>query len=1233
MTTYLFQSPSAGFIVQAEKELGESDFSKLEWMLQAGRVEAQAISGDFIGARREMVSPWSTNAVDIARNIGLAAVRRIERFRRVRPGASFDHMTEMHYSSLDSATLVIDASPAPVRFIEDIARFNAEAGLALSAEEVSYLLEQSKKLGRPLTDAEVFAFGQINSEHCRHKIFNGTFVIDGEEQEFSLFDLIKQTSRSAPRNIVSAYSDNVAFLRGPAVLQFAPQRGEEPAEFALREIESVISLKAETHNFPTTVEPFNGASTGSGGEIRDRMAGGVGSLPLAGTAVYMTAYPRTEGGEQRFEPPFNPRSWKYQTPEEILIKASNGASDFGNKFGQPLIAGSLLTFEGQSKRGFFAYDRCVMLAGGVGYANAEHAQKGRAVAGDKLIVLGGDNYRIGLGGGSVSSVDTGDVAEELERSAVQRANPEMQKRVYNVIRALAERSSNPVRLIHDHGAGGHINCFSELLEDTGGRIELAKLPLGDPTLSVLELIANESQERMGLIVAQEDVELLRKIAERERAPMYVVGEATGEEKIVFSAPDGSTPVNVPLSTLFGSTPRTRIEAASEQVKEDEFACSVVTADEFVRALEQVLSLESVACKDWLTNKVDRSVSGFVALQQCCGPLHLPLNDAGIAALDYSSNRGVATAIGHAPVVGLADERAGAVLSVAEALTNLVFAPLDGGLESVSLSANWMWPAKQPGEDARLYRAVEAVSLFCRSLKIPVPTGKDSLSMTMKYDVGTEVRAPGTVVVSAAAPVSDIRRSVTANFKSGARSKLLYVNFSAMRGYPLGGSAFAQSQGALGRAVPTVADAAYFSAAFDAVQECIKSDLILAGHDISAGGLIGAVCEMAFAGDCGVELDVATSSAAETAAMLFCEKPGVVLQVADQYCDRVLEVFRQAGVGAQPIGAISDDHVITCNAGDLSFRRAVAELREVWFEPSWRLDRKQTAPRLADERRRNLGAHPLVYDFPTGFSGRAADLGVNLSRRQPTGVKAAIIREKGTNGDREMAFAMHAAGFDVTDLTMHDLMTGASDLARFNFVVFPGGFSNSDVLGAARGWAGAFKFNERAISALQNYLARPDTLSLGVCNGCQLMVELDLLYPSDSGKVAMAQNSSGKFESTFVNVEIGNTKSVLLAPLSGARLGIWVAHGEGMFCLPEESAVDVPMRFVSSSYPANPNGSDGNAAAVCSADGRHLVMMPHLERSIFPWHWPHYDFSARRDHQVTPWIVPFIAARDWVLEHR
>lgn len=1234
MQTVFFAGNNEVFAVQCSGNLGADDHAKLAWLFDGRLIEQSEVQGRYIGPRKEIVSPWSTNATEITQNVGVSGVTRIELFSAVPTGEmpAYDPMLQSVYDNLTQDTLVVSEQPEPIRAIENIAQYNEEAGLALSPEEIDYLEEVSAKLKRKLTDSEVYAFAQVNSEHCRHKVFNGTFVIDRRAQERSLFALIKETSKRAPGNLVSAYKDNVAFIKGPPVCQFVPQDGDAPSCFSMQEIESVISLKAETHNFPTTVEPFNGASTGSGGEIRDRMAGGIGSLPLAGTAVYMTAYPRLNGSlAVNWEKHTKPRVWKYQSPDSILIKASNGASDFGNKFGQPLIVGALLTYEGKTPLGLYGYDRTVMLAGGIGYANAKHAQKLEVNTGDQLVLLGGDNYRIGMAGGSVSSAATGAYAKALELSAVQRANPEMQKRVYNVIRALAERKNNPIKMIHDHGAGGHVNCFAELFEHKGGRVQIGKLPVGDPTLSLKEIICNESQERMGLVVGPDALSLVELISERERAPIYAVGEVTGDGALSFEAPGGEKPLSLPLDVLFGSSPKTVLEDDIPVLDCAPLEYSINNGNDLLAALKNVLSLESVACKDWLTNKVDRSVTGLVARQQCVGPLQLPLSDAAVMALDYRGTCGVATALGATPVSGLIDEKAGAVLSVAEALTNIVWAPLKDGLNSVVLSANWMWPVRQKGEGARLYRAVEAVSRFAIELGIPIPTGKDSLFMTMKYDDGSIVNAPGTVVISAGAECADVKRCVTPDLKPVQGSHLVYLNLSGMKEDPLGGSAYAQTLAQLGADTPNVADPLRFKSGFNFVQQLVKENVLLAGHDVSSGGLIAAVCEMAFAGDVGFELRL-EGTARAVVEKLFCEKPGVVVQVAAKDSREIVAKFSALGLEAGIIGEARGTQ-IRLHAGELGFSVSVADLRRIWFKPSFLLDSKQTAPRLAKERFEKFDAHPLHFVFPKGFTGRLNDCGIDLLRQGKSGVNAAIIRDKGTNGDREMALSMFAAGFDVRDVTMSDLMLGRETLSNVSFIVFPGGFSNSDVLGAGRGWGGAFKFNERAYAVLRDFYNRPDTLSLGVCNGCQLMVVLDLLYPEHGKKMEMKRNESHKFESAFVNVCVQQTNSVMLQPLIGAQLGIWVAHGEGKFHLPEgESAYDIPLKFVTADYPANPNGSDFNTAGIASKDGRHLVMMPHLERSIFSWQWPYGGHGEIPEFAVSPWILAFTAARDWVREH-
>lgn len=1217
------------YIVESVADLDAAQLQTIEHLLQAELYNGAEVHKPLVGARRELVTPWSTNATEIVRNVGVSGITRIERFKPYLEGETpFDVMVEQIYPELNRDSLKLEGTAAPLQEVSDIARYNHQAGLALSEQEIVYLEEVARKLGRALTDAELYGFAQTNSEHCRHKIFNGSFIIDGVRQQQSLFELIKSTSRHCGHNLVSAYKDNVAFTKGPRVLQFAPGCHEHPGQFTLRPIETNLSIKAETHNFPTTVEPFAGASTGSGGEIRDRMAGGRGSIPLVGTAVYATAYPRLNQN-LRCTQATTARRWQYQTPAEILIKASNGASDFGNKFGQPLISGSLLTLEANTNRAMYGYDKCIMLAGGVGFANADHAHKATPSPGDKIVVLGGDNYRIGMGGGSVSSVKSGEYGRTLELSAVQRANAEMQKRVFNVIRALAESEINPIVLVHDHGAGGHMNCLTELVEQTGGVIYMAALPIGDQTLSDLEIICNESQERMGLVLPASAVDLVRKIADRERAPCYIVGEINATQAIVFQNEDGSKPVDLPIEVLIGNSPETVLEDESVPLKAKPLPFAPRDGAEIVDHLEQVLSLEGVACKDWLTNKVDRSVSGRVVQQQCVGPLQLPLADYGVVALDYSSKKGIATSLGHAAAATLIDAKAGSRLSMAESLTNIAFAPLKNGLETVSLSANWMWPCKRPGEDARLYQAVEALSQAAIAVGVPIPTGKDSLSMTTKYEDGSEVRSPGTLIISAAAEVEDSDKCVTPDLKPRFDSVLIYINLSGERECKLGGSALAQSLAELGEEPPDVSDWSSFKLGFNQIQKLVHQERLLAGHDVSSGGMLTALAEMAFAGDCGISIDLSQTCENQIPALLFSERPAIVVQVAKDQSRSIIADCTQVGIEAFEVARPVDTKLVNLEAGKFSFSRPLEELRRVWYYPSMLFDQLQTRNGKATERFETFDKAPLVYQFPRDFSAKAADYGVNLIRKESSGIRAAVIREKGSNGDREMAYAMFVAGFDVIDVTMSDLMSGRVTLDDIKFAVFPGGFSNSDVLGAGRGWSAAFLFNQKAKQALQRFYERPDTLSLGVCNGCQLMTSLNLLYPEHDRKIEMRQNDSGKFESAFLSVELCQTNSVMLQGLQGTRLGIWVAHGEGKFHLPEgEAAYDIPIKYTSSTYPANPNGADYCAAGVVSQDGRHLAMMPHLERAILPWQWPYYP-EAKAANEISPWLIAFVNAKNWV----
>ncbi len=1376
-----FQTPAQHvFVVQSKNNLSTEDVSKLEWLFSEAKLtNLSTIEGNYVGPRREMITPWSTNAVEITQNMGISGILRIEEFRlmphtpSVQGGLEYDPMLERIYSGLNQDIFTINKQPEAILYIDDIAAYNAQEGLALSEDEIDYLNNVSKKVGRKLTDSEVFGFSQVNSEHCRHKIFNGQYVIDGEEKELTLFKLIRKTSEENPNKLVSAYKDNVAFNAGPKIEQFAPASGDKPDFFQTKEIDSVISLKAETHNFPTTVEPFNGAATGTGGEIRDRLGGGKASLPIAGTAVYMTSYARNDNGRS-WENNIAPRKWLYQTPEQILIKASNGASDFGNKFGQPLICGSLLTFEHQENDKKFGYDKVIMMAGGVGFGTMRDALKGDVAAGEKVVVMGGDNYRIGMGGAAVSSVQTGEYDNSIELNAVQRANPEMQKRVSNVIRTLAEADSNPIVSIHDHGAGGHLNCLSELVETTGGKIDMSALPVGDPTLSAKEIVGNESQERMGFVISEKEVEKVRAIAERERAPFYVVGETTGDMRLTFVMPpnplkgekqgmqtaypslysrlkelavknrhnptpaeeflweqlkgkhldnykfrrqhiigdciadfvclqnklvvevDGayhndpevleydklrtqlfeeygyrvirftneevigsienvldaiklelrsdnspfrglggqSAPIDLLLEDMFGKPPRMVI---TDNTIEEHYAAPEISEEKLQSYIENVLQVESVACKDWLTNKVDRSVTGKIARQQCAGEIQLPLNDLGVVALDFRGTVGIATSIGHAPLVAMADSEAGSVMAIAEALTNIVWAPLTDGLDSVSLSANWMWPCKNPGEDARLYKAVEACSDFACSLGINIPTGKDSLSMTQKYG-DDKVFSPGTVIISAGAEVSDVKKVVSPVLVNDEKSVVYYIDFS-FDSHKLGGSVLAQTLNKIGDDVPTVKDAEYFKAAFDSIQEMIGQNLILAGHDISEGGLITAMLEMCFAntkGGLNVNLDYIAENSLVT--MLFAENPGVLIQVKDRKA--VEKILNDNGVGFARIATPIAERRLEINRKKEAYSFSINELRDLWFKPSYLLDRKQSGEVCAQSRYNNYKNQPLEFAFNADFKGKLSQFGISPDRNA-SGVKAAIVRDKGTNGEREMAYALYLAGFDVKDVHMTDLATGRETLEDVNMVVFCGGFSNSDVLGSAKGWAGGFLYNEKAKLALDNFYKRNDTLSLGICNGCQLMVELFAPQPPKGGveasptsgmfgEVKMLHNDSHKFESGFVGLTIPENNSVMLGSLSGSKLGVWVAHGEGKFYLPKaENEYNIIAKYSHAGYPANPNGSDYTTAGICSADGRHLAMMPHPERAIFPWQCANYPADRKNSDQITPWVEAFVNARVWV----
>jgi len=1208
MISFFTKDNNHVFAVESEGILSSEIIKKLEWLFSnSSYIHAKIIKSKYIGPRANMITPWSTNAVEITQNMDINGIKRIEEFFSYDDEYLYDIMTNELYQKLDQNIFSIEIQPEKSIEITNIEEYNKTEGLALSDEEVKYLEDLSRKINRKLTDSEVFGFSQVNSEHCRHKIFNGTFIINDIEKEDSLFQMIKKTTKLNNNSVVSAYKDNVAFIKGPKVEQFSPKYSEKPSIYQNSSFESVISIKAETHNFPTTVEPFSGAATGSGGEIRDRLAGGQGSIPLAGTAVYMTPYPRFENSKFGF----NERKWLYQKPIDILIKASNGASDFGNKFGQPLISGSLLTFEHKEGNKLIGFDKVIMLAGGVGYGKLEHSKKKKIENGDLIIVLGGDNYRIGMGGAAVSSTETGKYSSGIELNAVQRSNPEMQKRVANVIRSIVESENNFIKSIHDHGAGGHLNCISELVEDVGGVLNIDDLPIGDITLSSKEIIGNESQERMGLVISEKDFNKLKEICDRERAPIYKVGKVIDNGRfLVRSNSKNETAIDLELADFFGNSPKTILK---DTISKFSYSEPKLESNKIYDYLEDVLSLESVACKDWLTNKVDRCVTGRVALQQCTGPFQVPLNNCGVMSLDYKGKNGVATSIGHSPIISLIDSSIGSRSSIAEALTNIVFVPLKDALKSVSLSANWMWPANNDSENHRLYQAVEACADFSINLGINIPTGKDSMSMKQKYK-DKEVLSPGTVIISAVGHTEDIDKIIQP-FIYNDSGYIYKIDFSS-DSLKLGGSALYQSQNKIGATAPDIKDSKYFKKAFDTIQKCIKSNTIFSGHDISSGGLIVTLIEMCLASDnYGFEINLINQDILKN---LFSENHGIIIHANEE----IEQILSSKGINFEKLGKVKRSNTIEINYGNKKYDFKIDYYRKKWFEKSYMLDSIQSSEIKALERFNSLTKNKLEFNFPNWFDG---NFNPNIKNR----IKAGVIREKGSNSEREMAYIMDKAGFDVVDIHMTDLMSGKENLDDIKFLVAVGGFSNSDVLGSAKGWAGSFIYNENARNSLKKFFSRTDTLSLGVCNGCQLFMELGLIYPELKTHPKMHHNDSKKFECQFTAVTIQKNNSIMFDNFENTTLGIWAAHGEGKFVFDKkENDYNIVGKYHKSSYPANPNGSSFDAAIVSSKDGRHVAMMPHLERSTYPFNWGYYP-EDQKSNQISPWVYAFYNAYNWL----
>ena len=1216
-----------------------------------------------VGPRMNFTTAWSTNAVSICQACGLTKVRRIERSRRFRLNSAnrltaqqleallalvHDRMTECLYPEpLD--TFETGIQPEAMFLVPVLAegraaleRINREMGLAFDEWDLDYYTDLfAKRIGRDPTNVECFDIAQSNSEHSRHWFFKGRLVIDGEEIPDHLIALIQGTLDANPNNSVIAFRDNSSAIRGYPIRTIVPTSWDEPAPFVEADLDYDVIFTAETHNFPSGVAPFPGAETGTGGRIRDVHATGRGSLVVAGTAAYCVGNLKIPG----YVLPWEDAAFQYPgnlaSPLEIEIEASNGASDYGNKFGEPVLQGYTRSFgmrlPGGERREWL---KPIMFSGGIGQLDARHVSKGAPEPGMLVVKIGGPAYRIGMGGGAASSMVQGENVAELDFNAVQRGDAEMEQKVNRVIRACVELGDrNPIVSIHDQGAGGNCNVLKEIVEPAGARFEIRKVPLGDDTLSVLEIWGAEYQENDALLLRPQHADLFRGLCERENVIFAFVGHVTGDGMVVVHDDlDDSAPVNLELDHVLGSMPQKtfELERVTPTLQPLELPGTLTVRD----ALDRVLRLLSVGSKRFLTTKVDRSVTGLLARQQCCGPLQLTVADVAVVAQSHFSVTGAATAIGEQPIKGLIDAGAMARMSVGEALTNLVWAKVSA-LQDVKCSGNWMWAAKLPVEGGALYSAAKAMHDMMVSLGIAVDGGKDSLSMAALAPDGNggqeTVKAPGSLVISAYVTCPDVTKTVTPALELPDDGRLLYVDLGGGK-HRLGGSALGQVFGQVGDASPDVEDPKLLERAFNVVQQLIDDGVITAGHDRSDGGLITTLLEMAFAGDCGIDVEL---SGDDAIAMLFSEELGLVMEVAAADERRALDAFADVEVPCVPIGTVvADSRVRVRVGGGTVLHEDMRELRDLWEATSFELDNLQANPDNVVEERsglRDRKAPPYVLPYDPALTPPAI-------LESKTKTKVAIVREEGSNGDREMTSAFYAAGFEPWDVTMSDLLNARITLEQFRGAAFVGGFSFADVMDSAKGWAGVIRFNEGLWNQFQQFYDRSDTFSLGVCNGCQLMALLGWVpWQGIAGEQQprFIQNASGRFESRFATVQIQESPAVMFHGMDGARLGVWVAHGEGRAFFQDEAIVDqieqqhlAPVRFVdddgriTEGYPFNPNGSPRGITALCSPDGRHLAMMPHPERTFLKWQWGWMPREWKRDLEAGPWLRMFQNAREW-----
>lgn len=1241
------------------------------------------------GPRMNFTTAWSTNAVSVCHACGLTKIRRIERSRRYKlirrqitdsefydslithhSSLFHDRMTECFYPE-PLKTFETGIKPEPVKVIplieegsSALIRLNKELGLGLDDWDIDYYHNLFvNELRRNPTNVECFDLGQSNSEHSRHWFFKGVLIIDDEEIPHSLLDVIREPLRLNPRNSVIAFKDNSSAIKGYEIKTIIPKSLLKPSAFSLQPLTYHLIFTAETHNFPTGVAPFPGAETGTGGRIRDIEATGRGGLVIAGTTGYCVGNLHIPD----YELPWEDKSFIYPenlaSPLEIEIQASNGASDYGNKFGEPVIQGFTRSFGMRLPNGErIEWVKPIMFTGGIGQIDSRHIEKGMPEKGMLVVKIGGPAYRIGIGGGSASSVVAGELAEELDFNAVQRGDAEMEQKLNRVIRACIEMGDrNPIVSIHDQGAGGNCNVVKEIIYPAGARIEIRDILVGDNTLSVLEIWGAEYQENNAILIRTEDIELFQEMCKREKVPYSVIGQITGDGYIVLhDETDGSTPVNLPLNKILGEMPQKtfRLNRIPHELQPLTLPQATSIHELVKDAIQRVLRLLSVGSKRFLTNKVDRSVTGLIARQQCVGPLQLTVSDVAVIAQSHFGLTGSAISIGEQPLKGLINPSAMARMCVGEALTNIVWARISN-LEDIKCSANWMWAAKLPGEGARLYDAVIALSDIMKRIGIAIDGGKDSLSMAAQVRTQTTdnrehvretVKSPGTLVVSAYAPCPDITKVVTPDIKKPGESRLLFIDIGKGRNR-LGGSALAQVYNQIGDESPDVEDVDLLKRAFNAIQSLMDKDLILSGHDRSDGGLITTLLEMAFSGNCGLEIDLEIQDSGfkiqnNVISILFSEELGMVIEYLPENEDEVLLILKESGLPYQIIGRSLLEKRIKINlrtSTPLHIHSVLDEdmcvLRSIWEETSYMLDRLQANPDCVDEERRevyNREGPKYILTFDPSFAPS------RFCTSSPP--KVAIIREEGSNSDREMASAFYMAGFEPWDVTMTDLLEQRISLKDFSGIAFVGGFSYADVLDSAKGWAGVIRFNRRLWMEFQDFYHRADTFSLGVCNGCQLMALLGwvpLQGIDDMRQPRFIHNLSGRFESRFSTVKILPSPSIMLEGMEGSVLGIWVAHGEGRVFFPDKEILKrvednglAPVRYVDDNneiterYPFNPNGSVNGITALCSEDGRHLAIMPHPERTFLKWQWSWMPEDWKKNLKASPWLRMFQNARKW-----